>query len=109
VVSGQLKNFHWLLATGYWLLVPEARMTDTFERSAGRLDAVAYELELAGRHAQTAAERFREEEPAQAAAHAFAARGHLYQAIRLLDDAAFAFAQRSTPEATEGEPRDTAD
>jgi hypothetical protein len=84
-------------------------MTDTFERSAGRMDAVAYELDMARRHAQTAAERFREEEPAQAGAHAFAARGHLYQAIRLLDDAAIAFAQRSAPEAAEAEPRDTAD
>jgi hypothetical protein len=84
-------------------------MTDTFERSAGRMDAVGYELDLARRHAQTAAERFREEEPAQAGAHAFAARGHLYQAIRLLDDAAIAFAQRSAPEAAEAEPRDTAD
>jgi hypothetical protein len=84
-------------------------MVDTFERSAARMDAIAEELELARQHVRTSAARFREEEPARAGAHAFAALGHLRQALRLLDDAAIAFAHRSAPEAGDAEPLDLAD
>ena len=38
-------------------------MVDTFERSAARMDAIAEELDRARQHVQTAAERFREEQP----------------------------------------------
>jgi len=82
---------------------------DSFERSAARMDAIAEELDRAHRHVQTAAERFREEQPPNAGAHAFAALGHLRQALRLLDDAAMAFAQRSAPTAADAEPLDLAD
>jgi hypothetical protein len=65
---------------------------DTFEYSAARTDAIAGGLELARRHVETAALRFREELVPRAGAHAFAATGHLRQALRLLDEAAIAFA-----------------
>ena len=84
-------------------------MVDTFERSAARMDAIAEELDRARQHVQTAAVRFREEQPPNAGAHAFAAIGHLRRALRLLDDAAIAFAQRSAPTAEDAEQIDLAD
>ena len=84
-------------------------MVDTFERSAARMDAIAEELDRARQHVQTAAVRFREEQPPNAGAHAFAAIGHLRRALRLLDDAAIAFAQRSAPTAEDAEQLDLAD
>jgi hypothetical protein len=68
-----------------------------FEEAAARIDAVAREVELARKHLETTALRFREHEPARAGAHGFAAFGHLTRALSLLEAEAYSFATHSEP------------
>ena len=70
-----------------------------FEEAAARIDAVAREVELATKHLETTALRFREHEPARAGAHGYAAFGHLARALRLLEAEAHSFAAHSEPAA----------
>ena len=81
-------------------------MDDPRDEAAARLEGVAQELERAASHCRTAALRFRERLPPRAAAHAFAAWGHLRRASALLGEEAEAFADHAQPSET---PAVTAD
>ncbi len=61
---------------------------EELERAAQMLEEAASELERAVGHCRVAAEHFRNVEQPRAAAHAWAARGHLLKAEALLDQQA---------------------
>jgi hypothetical protein len=73
-----------------------------FEAAAERIDAIAREIELARKHLETTALRFRQREPARAGAHGYAAFGHLTKALSLLEAEAQDFAAHSEPAYQEG-------
>lgn len=70
------------------------------EAQAERLERAAVELEQACLHCRTAASHFREAEVPRAAAHAWAAEGHLLRARQELEDASREHAQHSSPRRT---------
>ena len=65
------------------------------EDAALMYEAAAEELELAARHCRTAAQHFREREIPRAAAHAWAAFGHVRVAEDSLADQARTHARKS--------------
>ena len=67
------------------------------EEAAGTLDAAAEELEQAARHCRTAAKHFRDREVPRAAAHAWAAFGHVRIAEDALEGQARKHARASNP------------
>jgi hypothetical protein len=68
-----------------------------YEEAARLYEAAAEELELAARHCRTTAGHFRDGNVPRAAAHAWAARGHLLAAQESLDAQAREHARRSEP------------
>lgn len=75
-------------------------MVDPRDEAAARLEAIADELELTAGLCRTGALRFRERLPPRAAAHAFAAYGHLHRATAWLGEEAEAFAGHAQPSNT---------
>ena len=67
-----------------------------FEAAARLYDEAAAELDTAAAHCRRSAEHFRNREVPRAAAHAWAARGHLLHAQERLDQQARNHAERST-------------
>jgi hypothetical protein len=67
------------------------------EEAASLYDAAADELEQAAKHCRTAARHFRDEEVPRAAAHAWAAHGHIRVAEDSLDRQARTHAGKSNP------------
>ena len=67
------------------------------EAAAALLEAAAVELDEAAKHCRTAARHFRDDEVPRAAAHAWAARGHVLDAQASLDDQAREHARKSIP------------
>jgi hypothetical protein len=73
-------------------------MSETaLEDAALVYEAAAAELEQAARHCRTAAEHFRERQIPRAAAHAWAAFGHVRVAEDSLEDQARTHARKSQP------------
>ncbi|HKG26459.1 MAG TPA: hypothetical protein VKB09_12485 [Thermomicrobiales bacterium] len=72
-------------------------MADPRDEAAIRFEAIADELECAAAHCRSVAAHFRERAVPRAAAHAFAARGHLVTACAALDAEATDFARRAVP------------
>jgi hypothetical protein len=70
--------------------------TSTLEDEAARYERVADELRLAAAHCATTAAHYRAADVPRAAAHAWAASGHVELARRELADAAVAHASHST-------------
>ena len=70
-------------------------MNARLDADARLYEAVAEELEQAAGHARTAAQHFRENEIPRAAAHAWAAQGHVLEAQEKLDAQAREHARRS--------------
>jgi len=67
------------------------------EQAARLYDAAAEELEQAAKHCRTAARHFRDQEVPRAAAHAWAAYGHIRPAEDSLDEQAQAHARKANP------------
>jgi hypothetical protein len=76
--------------------VPE-HVTDPRDQAAELYDRTADELQLAAEHCRVAAQHFRDRLVPRGAAHAWAARGHLLNAVSLLDEQAREHASRSVP------------
>jgi hypothetical protein len=74
-------------------------MSETLEAAAQLYDEAAAELDQAARHCEVAAQHFRNKEVPRGAAHAWAARGHMLEALARLDEQAREHARRSVPEA----------
>jgi hypothetical protein len=74
-------------------------MSEALEATAKLYDEAARELDQAARHCEVAARHFRDGEVPRGAAHAWAARGHILEAERRLDEQAREHAGRSRPEA----------
>jgi hypothetical protein len=72
-------------------------MTDPRDEAALRFEAIADELDRAAAHCRSVAAHFRERATPRAAAHAFAARGHLVTASIALDRESVEFASRAVP------------
>jgi len=72
-------------------------MSERYEAAANLYDTAAEELEQGAAHCRTAAGHFRDGEVPRAAAHAWAARGHMLEATQRLDEQAREHARRSTP------------
>lgn len=71
-------------------------MTDPRDDAAALYDRAADELERALEHCRIAAQHFRDRLVPRAAAHAWAARGHLLEAEELLNRQARDHARRSS-------------
>jgi hypothetical protein len=78
-------------------MTDEEEIRERLEAAARRYDEAADELDVAARHCRVAAGHFREREIPRAAAHAWAARGHLLAAHDELDAQAREHARRSHP------------
>ncbi|HZT95767.1 MAG TPA: hypothetical protein VFB34_02910 [Chloroflexota bacterium] len=63
--------------------------------AAERFERSAEELEMAARHLRVAGKHMRDREVPRACAHAFAARGHMITASRLMDENAVLHASKS--------------
>jgi hypothetical protein len=74
-------------------------MSEVLEATAKLYDEAAAELDRATRHCEVAAQHFRDNEVPRGTAHAWAARGHLLEALERLDQQAREHARRSVPEA----------
>jgi hypothetical protein len=74
-------------------LTPEDRL----EQAVAFHEAAAAELELAAKHCRTAAAHFADREVPRAAAHAWAALGHIRAAEHSLDEQARMHASASRP------------
>ena len=70
---------------------------EALEKAALIYEAAAEELEQAARHCRTAAHHFRDREIPRAAAHAWAAFGHVRLAEDSLEDQARTHARKSNP------------
>ncbi len=66
------------------------------EEAAALYDEAAKQLDLAARHCEVTAAHFRNEDVPRAAAHAWAALGHLKEAERMLEDQAREHSRRSS-------------
>jgi hypothetical protein len=75
--------------------VSQDEIADRLEATAQLYEDAAAELERAVAHCRVAAEHFRNREVPRAAAHAWAARGHLLDAEARLDEQARDHASRS--------------
>lgn len=71
-------------------------MSDAREQAARLYERAAGELQEAVDHCRVAAQHFRDGVVPRAAAHAWAARGHLLEAEALLDEQAREHARHST-------------
>ena len=71
--------------------------SEALEEAARLYESAADELEQAAQHCRTAARHFREREVPRAAAHAWAALGHVLVAEDSLQSQARAHAEKSTP------------
>jgi len=78
-------------------LAATAKSEQALEDAALVYDATAEELELAARHCRTTAKHFRHREIPRAAAHAWAAFGHVRIAEDALEDQARTHARKSNP------------
>ena len=74
-------------------------MSEALEATARVYDEAAAELEEAVAHCRVAAQHFRDNLVPRGAAHAWAARGHLLNAEKLLDEHAQEHASRSVAQA----------
>ena len=72
-------------------------MSEKLDAAAALLDAAAVDLDEAAKHCRTAAGHFRNGEVPRAAAHAWAARGHVLGAQAALDEQAREHARQSIP------------
>ncbi|HZG36070.1 MAG TPA: hypothetical protein VEY87_09500 [Gaiellaceae bacterium] len=72
-------------------------MSERYEEAARLYESAVEELELAARHCRTTAGHFRAGDVPRAAAHAWAARGHLLAAEEALDAQAREHTRRSEP------------
>ncbi len=72
-----------------------ATREERLEAAAALYERAAAELRTAAEHCDTSARHFRDGEVPRAAAHAWAARGHLLNAERELDEQARTHASRS--------------
>ena len=72
------------------------------DEAARLYDAAAAELDLASGHCRVAAQHFRDGEVPRGGAHAWAARGHLLNAERSLDEQARTHAERASLPPTAG-------
>ena len=72
-------------------------MSDSLNRTAADLAAVAEELDRAASHARTAAGHFRDGVVPRGCAHIVSVEGHLLNARSVLDRVAIAHAAHSTP------------
>lgn len=70
-------------------------MNERLEAAAKLYEEAAKELDLAARHCEVAAQHFRDNVVPRGAAHAWAARGHLLEAERRLDEQAREHSSRS--------------
>ena len=66
------------------------------EEAARLYDEAAKELALAAQHCEVAAGHFRGEEVPRGTAHAWAARGHLLEALNRMDEQAREHARRAS-------------
>lgn len=73
------------------------RAIDPMGEAAALCDAAADELDRGAQHCRTAAAHFREKDVPRAAAHAWAAMGHVRLAEEALDTQAQTHAQNSMP------------
>jgi hypothetical protein len=74
-------------------------MSEALEATARIYDEAARELDRAARHCEVAAKHFRDGVVPRAAAHAWAARGHMLEALARLDEQSREHASSSRPEA----------
>lgn len=74
-------------------------MTDSRDQAADRLDEIADELEQAAAHCRVAATHYRQRVVPRAAAHAWAAFGHLQRSQRALTELAESHAAHSVASA----------
>jgi hypothetical protein len=74
-------------------------MPDPRDEAAVKLDEIALELERAARHCRVAAQHYRDRLIPRAAAHAWAAHGHLRHSAAALDQLAEHHASKSVPDA----------
>jgi len=72
-------------------------VNERYEAAAKLYERAAEELDQAAAHCRTVAGHFRDGEVPRATAHAWAARGHVLEAQRSLDEQAREHARRSTP------------
>ena len=72
-------------------------MTDPRGAAADRLEEIAAELDLAAQHCCVAAQHYRERDVPRAAAHAWAAQGHVHHGTTALFQLAEEHAARSVP------------
>jgi hypothetical protein len=72
-------------------------LSDALDASSRLYDEAAAELELAAQHCRTAADHLKDGEVPRAAAHAWAARGHILEADDRLERQARVHASRSVP------------
>ena len=74
-------------------------MADPRDEAAEKFEAIADELERAAQHCRVAAQHYRDRLIPRAAAHAWAAYGHLHHSSDELDRLAQIHASRSVPRA----------
>ena len=72
-------------------------MSDPRDIAAERLEEIAAELERAAQHCRVAAQHYRERNVPRAAAHAWAAQGHIHHGTGALLELAEEHATRSIP------------
>jgi len=77
-------------------------MNERLEATALLYDEAAKELDLAARHCEVVAQHFRDNIVPRGTAHAWAARGHLLEAEKRLDEQAREHSSRSSIETTPG-------
>ncbi len=73
-------------------------MSDPRDEAAETLDALAEELERAAAHCRVAAQHYRDRLIPRAAAHAWAAHGHIHRVAARLDSLAESHADHSIPQ-----------
>ncbi|MGA7671903.1 MAG: hypothetical protein WBW04_15855 [Nitrolancea sp.] len=74
-------------------------MSDPRDEAAEKLDVLAEELERAAQHCRVAAQHYRDRLIPRAAAHAWAAHGHIHRISTALDGLAESHADHSVPQA----------
>lgn len=72
-------------------------MTDPRDVAADQLEEIAVELERAAQHCRVAAQHYRERNVPRAAAHAWAAQGHVHHGTQALLQLSEEHAARSVP------------
>ncbi len=74
-------------------------MADSRDEAAEKLDAIATELERAAAHCRVAAQHYRDRLIPRAAAHAWAAHGHVHHSMAELNGLAEEHARHAVPDA----------